>query len=92
MKISLCQDSGLHQGGGGIHPPYFPQHKRYYAITDAIYAEHDWLTAVTASYKFAFHKISEHFVEIYINILNFGKLWKDYVAKLYMEKLFTKIF
>ena len=36
-------------GGGGIHPPYFPQHKRYYAIKDAMCAEHDWLTAVTAS-------------------------------------------
>ena len=50
-------------------------------------AEHDWLTAVTASYKFAFDKISENLVEIYIKILNFGKLLKNYIAKLYMEKL-----
>ena len=47
MKISLRRDSGLH--GGGIHPPYSPQHKRYYAITDAMCAEHDWFTAGTAS-------------------------------------------
>ena len=43
---------------------YSPQHKRYYAITDAMCAEHDWLTAVTASYNFAFDKISKNFVEI----------------------------
>ena len=45
-----------------------------YAITDAMCAEHDWLTAGAASYKFAFDKISENFVEIYIKILDFGKL------------------
>ena len=89
MKISLCRDSGLHQWG--IDSPYSPQHKRYYTITDAMCAEHDWLTAVTASYKFAFDKISENFVEIYIKILNFGKLLKNYIAKLYLEKLFKKI-
>ena len=48
MKISLCRDSGLYRWGK--HPPYSPQHKRYYAITDAMCAEHDWLTAGTASY------------------------------------------
>ena len=77
---------------GGLHPPNFPQHKRYYVITDAMCAEHDWLSAVTASYKFAFDKISENFVEIYIKILNFGKLLKNYIAKLYMEKLFKKLY
>ena len=77
MKISW--DSGLHQWG--IHPPYSPHHKRYnYAITDAMCAENDWLTAVTAFYKFAFDKISENFVEFYIKILNFGKLLKNYIA------------
>ena len=63
-----------------IHPPYFPQHKRYYAITDATCAEHDWLTAGTTSYKFASNKISENFVKIFIKILNFGKLLKNYVT------------
>ena len=53
-----------------------------------MYAEHDWLTAVTAFNKFACNKISEDFVEIYIKILNFGKLLNNYIAKLYMEKLF----
>ena len=53
-------------------------------------AEHDWLTAVTASNKFAFDKISENFVEIYIKILNFGKLLKNYIVKLYIEKLLKK--
>ena len=78
---------------GGIHPPYSPQHKRFsYYITDAMCAEHDWLTAVTASNKFAFDKISENFVEIFIKILNFGKLLKNYIAKLCMENLFKKIF
>ena len=77
---------------GEIHSSYSPQHKRYnYAITDAMCAEHDWLTAVTASYKFAFDKISENFVEIYLKILNFEKLLKNYIAKLYTEKLFKKI-
>ena len=75
---------------GGIHPPNSPQHKRYhYAITDAMCAEHDWLSAVTASYKFTFDKISENFVEIYIK--NIGKLLKNSIAKLYMEKLLRKI-
>ena len=41
-------------------------------------AEHDWLIAGAASYKFAFDKISENFVEIYIKILNFGRLLKNY--------------
>ena len=43
--------------GEGIHSP---QHKRYYAITHAMCAEHDWLTVGTASYKLAFNKISEN--------------------------------
>ena len=54
--------------------------------------EHDWLSAVTTSYKFACDKISENFVEIYLKILNFGKLLKNYIAKLYMKKLFKKLF
>ena len=34
---------------GEIHSSYSPQHKRYNdAITDAMCAEHDWLTTVTA--------------------------------------------
>ena len=36
-----------------------PQNKRYYAIIDAMCAEHDWLTTGTASYKFNVNKISE---------------------------------
>ena len=48
-------------------------------ITDVMCAEHDWLTVGTASHKFAFDKILENFVEIYIKILNFGKLLKNYV-------------
>ena len=27
--------------GWEIHPPYSPQHKRYYTITDTMCAEHD---------------------------------------------------
>ena len=42
--------------------------------------EHDCFTVGTASYKFAFDKISENFVEIYIKILNFGKLLKNYIT------------
>ena len=76
MKISLCLDSGLHRWGD----TFSPQHKRYYAITDAMCAEHDWFTAGTVSYKFAFDKISENFVEIYMKILNFGKLLKNYIT------------
>ena len=64
----------------GIHPPYSPQHKPYYALTDTMCAEHDWLTAGAASYKFAFDKISENFVKIYIQILNFGKILKNYIT------------
>ena len=53
---------------GGIHPPHSPQHKRYYAITDVMCAEHDWLPAGIIYYKLAFEKISENFVEIYKNL------------------------
>ena len=67
--------------GGVKHPPYSPQHKRYYAITDVMCAEHGWLTAGTASYKFTFDKISENFVEIYIKMLNFRKLLKNYITQ-----------
>ena len=45
-----------------------------------MYAEYDWLPAGTASYKIAFDKISENFVKIYIKILNFGKLLKNYIT------------
>ena len=68
---------------GEYIPPYFSRHKRYYAITDAMYAEHDWLTAGTASYKLASDKISDYFVEIYIKILNFGKISRITLHKLY---------
>ena len=34
-----------------------------YAITDAMCAEHDWLTAGTTSYKFAFNKISKNLLK-----------------------------
>ena len=64
---------------GGKHPPYSSQHKRYYAITDAMCAEYDWPTAGTTSYKFAFDKILENFAKIYIKILNFRKLLKNYI-------------
>ena len=43
-------------------------------------AERDGLTAGIASYKFAFNKMSENFVDIYINILNFGKFLKNYIT------------
>ena len=66
--------------GGVIHPTYSPQHKRYYVITYAMCAILAWLTAGLASYKFAFDKISENFIEIYIKILNFGKLLKNYIT------------
>ena len=44
-------------------------------------AVHDWLTAGTA-YKFAFDKISEKFVEIFMKILNFGRLLKNYITEI----------
>ena len=66
--------------GGGIHQPNFQQHKRYYTITDAMCAEHGWLIAGTAFYKFVFDKMFENFVEIYIKILNFEKLLKNYIT------------
>ena len=66
--------------GGGIYPLYSPQHKRYYAITDTMCAENNWFTTGTASYIFAFDKISENFVEIYIKILNVGKLLKNSIT------------
>ena len=79
--------------GGGIHPPYSPQHKRYYAITDAMCAEHDWFTTGTVSYKFVCDKISENFVEIYMKILNFGKLLKNYIIwTVYVPWLLKKNF
>ena len=62
------------------HLSYSPQHKRYYAITDAMCAENYWCTAGTAFYKFAIDKISENFVEIHMKILNFGKLLKNYIT------------
>ena len=43
-------------------------------------AENDWLTTGTASYKFACDKISENLVEIYLTILNFEKLLKNYIT------------
>ena len=54
----------------------------HYSITDAIRTEHNWLTVGTASKEFAiFDKTSENFVEIYIKILNFGKLLNNYITK-----------
>ena len=62
---------------GGIHPPYSPQHKRYYAIIDAMSAEHDWLTAGMTAYIFAFDKISENFVKIYNKNLEFWEAFEE---------------
>ena len=53
-------------------------------------AEHDWLTAGSASNKFVLDQTSENFVEIYVKILNFGKVLKITFNKLYVVQVLQK--
>ena len=85
MKISLSRKGGFTRTGREMHPSYLSLHERYcvhYCMIDAMCTEHNWLIAGSASNTSTFDQISENFVEIYIKILNYGKVLNYYIKQI----------